>query len=71
MKSIEDITANICMISHPLSVRHSVLNIYDIVHTLYDITMLCVDYTTLGICMTSLELQKMSHTLYHTKTQSL
>ena len=50
--SIDDITATICMISHPVYVRHSVHYIYDIVPTMYDITTLCVDYTTLIICMT-------------------
>ena len=70
-KSIDDITATICMISHPLYVRHSILNIYDIVSTMYDMTMLCVDYTTLGLCMTSFVLQKTSNSLYHTNPQSL
>ena len=64
-------TTNICMISHPEYVRHSVHCIYDIVPTMYDLTTLCVDYTTFGICMTSFALQKMSHPLYHTKPQSL
>ena len=68
--SIDDITATICMISHPVYVRHSVHYIYDIVPTTYDITTLCVDYTTLGLCMTSFGLQKTSHRLYHTKPQS-
>ena len=33
---------------------------------MYDGTILCVDETTPGICMTSFELQKMSHPLFHT-----
>ena len=66
-----DITATICMISHPEYVRHSVHYIYDIIPTMYDITTLCVDYTTLGLCMTSFALQKTSHPLYHIKPQSL
>ena len=70
-KSINDMTAPICMISHPVYEKHSVHNINDIVPTMYDITMLCVDYTTLGLCMTSFVLQKTSHPLYHTKPQSL
>ena len=70
-KSFDDITATICMISHQLYVRHSVLNIYDIVPIMYDITMLCVDYTTLGLCMTSFVLQNTSNPLYHTKPQYL
>ena len=64
-------TANICMISHPVYVRHSVHYINDILPTMYDITTLGDDYTTLGICMTSFALQKMSHPFYHTKPQSL
>ena len=66
-----DITATICMISHPEYVRHSVHYIYDIIPTMYEITTLCVDYTTLGICTTSFALLKPSHPLYHTKSQSL
>ena len=59
------------MISHPVNMRHSVHYIYDIVPTMYDITTLCVDYTILGLCMTSFALQKASHPLYHTKSESL
>ena len=59
------------MISHPVHVKHSVHYIYDIIPTMYGNTILCVDYTTLYICMTSFALQKMSHPLYHTKSQSL
>ena len=69
--SIDDITATIYMISHPVYVRHSVHYIYDIVSTMYKITTLCVDYTTVSICMTSFALQKPSHALYHTKPQTL
>ena len=69
--SIDDITATICMTSHPLYVRNSVPYIYDIIPTRYDNRTLCVVYTTLGICMTSFALQKTSHPLEHTKPQSL
>ena len=68
---IDDFTATICMISPPLHVKHSVHYIYDIIPTMYDNTILCVHYTTLCICMTSFALQKTSHPLYHTKSQSL
>ena len=69
--SIDVITATICMISHPVYVRHSVHYIYDIRPTKYDNTTLWVGYTTLVIGMTSLVLHKTSHPLYHTKPQSL
>ena len=69
--SINDITANICMISHPVYMWHNIHYIYDIIPTMYNITILCVDDTTLGMCMTSFELQKTSHPLYHTKPQYL
>ena len=39
--SIDDITATICMISHPVYVRHSVYYIYDIIPTMYENTILC------------------------------
>ena len=68
---IDDITATICMISHPVYVRHSFHYIYDIIPTRYDNRTLRVVYTTLGICMTSVALQKTSHPLHHTKPQSL
>ena len=69
--SINDITVTICMISHPVYVRHDVHYIYDIVPTMYEITTLCVNYTSLHIFMTSFLLQKTSHPLHHTKLQSL
>ena len=69
--SIDDITATICMITHPVYGRHPMHYIYDIIPAMCDITTLCVDDTTLSICMTSLALQKMSHSLYHTKQQYL
>ena len=68
---INDITATLCMISHPLYVRHSVHYIDDIIPTMYDNTTLCVDYITLGACMTSFALQKTSHTLCLSESQSL
>ena len=69
--SNNDITATICMISHPVYVRHFVHPTYGIIPTMYEITNLYVDYTTLGICMTSFALQKTLHPLCHTKKQSL
>ena len=69
--SIDDITAKICMISHPVYMRHSVHYIYDIVPSVYDNTTLCVDFTTLGICMTSFALQKTSPPICHNKPKSL
>ena len=63
---IDDITATICMISHPVYLWHPINYIYNIIPTMYDGTILCVDETTPGICMTSFELQKMSHPLFHT-----
>ena len=68
---IDDITATICMISHPLYVWHPIHYIYDIIHYMYYITFLCVDDTTLGICMTSFAPQRTSHPLCHTKPQYL
>ena len=69
--SIDDITAILCMISHPVYVRHSVHYIYDIIPTKYDNTTLCVDYITLGTCMTSFAFQKTSHPLFHSESQCL
>ena len=69
--SIGDITATLCMISHPVYVWHTIHYIHDIISTMYDITTLYVDDTTLGICMTSFALQMTSHPLYHTKPQYL
>ena len=60
-----------CMISHPVYVRHSVHYIYDIIPTMYDNTIRCVHYTTLGICMTSFALKKTSDPLYLKRPQSL
>ena len=40
--SIDDITATICMISHPVYVRQSVHYINDIIPTIYDNTTLCL-----------------------------
>ena len=69
--SIDDITATVCINTHPVYVRHHFHYIYDIISTKYDITILCVDDTTLGICMTSFALQMTMHPLYHNKPQSL
>ena len=61
---IDDITATICMNSHPVDLWHHIHYIYDIICTKYDIT-------TLVICMTSFALQMKMHPLYHTKPQYL
>ena len=69
--SIDDITATVCMTSHPVYLWHHIHYIYDIISTMYDITRLCVDAKTLGIYMTSFAMQMTMHTLYHTKPQYL
>ena len=69
--SINDITANICMILHPVYVWHPIHYIYDIIPSMYDITTLCVEDTTLSICMTSFALQVTLHPPYHNKPQYL
>ena len=68
---IDDITATIWMVSHPVYMWHRIPYIYGIISTNYDITTLCVDDTTLGICVTSFPLQMSSRTLYHPKPQYL
>ena len=68
---IDDITATICMTSHPVDLWHHIRYIYDIISTKYDIITLCVDDATLGIYMTSFALQMTTHPLYHTKPQYL
>ena len=68
---INDITATIWMVSHPVYMWHFIPYIYDIISTKYDITTLCVDDTTLCICVTSFPLQMTSHTLSHPKPQYL
>ena len=69
--TLNDITAALCMISHTVYMWHPIHYIYDIISTMYDNTILCVVDTTLGICVTSFELQMISHPLYHTKPQYL
>ena len=68
---IDDITATIWMVLHPVYLWHHIPYIYDIISTKYDITTLCVDVTTLGICVTFFGLQMASRTLYHAKQQYL
>ena len=68
---IEDITATIWMVSHPVYLWNHIPCIYHIISSKYDITTLCVDDTTLGICVTSFAVQMTSHTLYHSKPQYL
>ena len=60
---INDITATIWMVSHPVYMWHRTPYIYDIVSTKYDITTLYVVDTTLGIYVTSFPLQMTSYTL--------
>ena len=64
---INDITATVLMVSHPVYLWHHIPYIYEIISTKYDITRLCVDDTALSICVTSFALQMTSHTLYNTK----
>ena len=53
---IDDITATIGVVSHPVYLWHLISYIYDIISTKYDIRTLCVDDPTLGICATSFAL---------------
>ena len=69
--SIDDITATVCMTSHPVYLWHHIHDIYDIISTKYGITALSVHDATLGICMTSFALQMTTHPLYHTKPEYL
>ena len=68
---IDDITATIWMVSHPVYMWHRIPYIYDIISTKDDITTLCVDDTTLGICVTYFPLPMTSRTVYHPKPQYL
>ena len=68
---INDITAPICMTSHPVYLWHYIHYIYAIISTNYDITTLCVDDATVGICMTSFALQMTMQPLYHPKREYL
>ena len=58
------------MISYPVYVTFCPLYLWYLC-SMHDITTLCVDNTTLSICMTTFALQKTSHPLYQTKSQSL
>ena len=68
---INDITATIWMVLHPVYLWHHIAYICDIISTKYDITTLCVDDTALGICVTSFALQMTWRPLYHTLPQYL
>ena len=68
---IEDITATICMTSHPVYLWYLIHYMYNIISTKYDITTFCVDDKTISICMTSFALQMTTHPLFHTNPQYL
>ena len=75
--SIDDITANICMIGHLVYVWDPIHYIYGIILSMCDIITLCVDDTTLGIYMRSLNFRwrhihsiKTNHTIHDVTSTS-
>ena len=66
--SVDDITANICMISHPVFMSHPIYSIYENIHSMYDITTLCWWHLTQHMYDISCTTDDITSTLSHPTT---